>query len=568
MNEVETEKADNLIENNVLHFSKTSGVLSDLANEKFESGDALAAISFCLESEKTGKLSPSLYAKMAYAYADRSLYFESADCWFKYLNLVAERHFVNAYNGLGGAFYLAGHKELAGYYYNMQIQNDFDCELPYDDYMYRLFYEVEGENDDGAPYIKLVDEKKEEQKKLIETAKNTFEKNPQLAENLLSFIPEDSCYYAETCIYRSVAALLASDYELAAEMLEKACSDEKQRQYALNNLFGVYCLCGNEQKAERVFDVIKKENSADFQNLFKFVALLGELKEYKKAYEFSCAALELLPSDYRLYYAHAFCAFNVGKFEESSEYFYKYYSLTGKYYAKYYRELAQKALKGEKTKKKITVSYILPDDEIEKTAKIVNEYFASTPASLKRKTEKVIEAAEAAFATGRFEIQAAACQALAMTGSVKAEKFFKKKLVCFEVPDNIKLMIITLLVQTGNDKLTGAVFSGVYSRLQFERAEFRGEKSSLFLEAYALAFGRLAPICEHELYKIKTTAYDFYYKLCRNGGVKKINDVVALAAAIAVKSKCDAGFDGEQFIEYFSAKPETVNKIFELLNKE
>lgn len=581
MNEVKGENANNLISGgadneadtagNVLQFSKTSGVLSDVANEKFDSGDDFAAVSFCLESEKTGKLTPALYVKMATAYMNAGLYSESADCWYKYLNLVTERHFVNAYNGLGGAFFLSGRKDLAGFYFNLQIQNAFDRELPCDDYMYELFYD--GDADPGEdithPYIKLVDTEKDEQKQLIETAKKTFDKNPHLADSLLSLIPETSVYYGETCVYRAIGALLASDYDLAVEMFETACKFEKQRTYSLNSLLGVYFLVGDDDNFNRVLCLLKSENRAEFENLFKFAALFGELKKYEKAYEFTQIMLELMPLNANVFYVHAFSAFNVEKFEESSDYFYRYYSLTGKYYAAYYRKLAEKAQKSSrKTKKKLTVSYVLPDDAVEKIAENVNEYFSLSQSALKRKIDKVIETAEAALATAHFELQASACQAVALAGGVKAEKFFKKKLVCLEVSDNVKLLLITLLVQLGNDKLTGAVFSGVYSRLQFERADFRGEKSAFFSEAYSLAFGRLAPICDDELYKIKTTAYDFYYKLCRNGGVKKINDVVALATAIAIESGCDSGLSREQYIEYFSAKKENVNKISELLKKD
>lgn len=552
---------------NVYKFSKNIDVLSAMANQKFDEGDNFGAISLCVESEKSGKLSPSLYARAAAAYLDFGLYNESADYWLKYLNLVTERHFVTAYNGLGGVFYLAGRKELSGYYYNLQIQNAHDRELPYDDYMYDLFYEGE-ENDFNKPNIKLVDEKRDKERSIIDVAKATFEKEPVIAEKMLELIPEDSVFYAETCVYRAIAALFGFDYALAAEMFEKASEDKKQRKYALNSLLGVYCLIGDEQKEKEVFNKIKKENIPDCENLFKFAALLCELRKYEKAYEFSCMMSELLPNDGNVYYMRAFTSYNVGKIEESSDLFYKFYALTGKYAAKYYRGIAEKCLRGAKTPKRLMFSYSLPDTQTEKVILSLTNLLNSSPDSLRRRIEKVLDTVENAFATDNYDAQEVACLVLREIGGEKVEKYLKKKLVTFEVRDDIKLMMISVLIQLGNDKLTGVVFSGVYSRVQFERAEFRGEKSSLFLNAYSVAFARLVPVCDDELYKIKTAAYDFYYKLCRNGGIKKVNDTVNLAAAIALESGCDTGLKKSELIEYFTASPRSVDRIAALLKKE
>lgn len=552
---------------NVYKFSKTVSVLSDMANRKFDEGDNFGAISLCVESERSGKLSPSLYARAAAAYLDFGLYNESADYWLKYLNLVTERHFVTAYNGLGGVFYLAGRKELSGYYYNLQIQNAHDRELPYDDYMYDLFYEGE-ERDFPRSNIKLVDEKKDKERDIIEIAKSTFEKNPQLAESMFGLIPEDSVYYAETCVYRAIAALFNSDYDLAAEMFENAAEDKKQRKYALNNLLGVYCLSGNEQKTNEVFNKIKKEDIPDCENLFKFAALLCELRKYEKAYDFSCLMSELMPNNGNVYYMRAFTAYNVGKIEESSDFFYKFYALTGKCAARYYRGIAEKCLRGIKTPKHLMFSYSLPENQTERIMFSLTNFLTSSHDSLKRRIEKVLDTVENAFATDNYEVQETACLVLREIGGERVERYLKKKLVTFEIRDDIKLMMISILIQLGNDKLTGVVFSGVYSRVQFERAEFRGEKSSIFLNAYSIAFARLVPVCDDELYKIKTAAYDFYYKLCRNGGIKKVNDTVNLAAAIALESGCDTGLKKSELIEYFTASPRSVDRIAALLKKE
>ena len=90
----------------------------------------------------------------------------------------------------------------------------------------------------------------------------------------------------------------------------------------------------------------------------------------------------------------------------------------------------------------------------------------------------------------------------------------------------------------------------------------------MFLDAYAIAFGRLSPFSDEDLSKIKTSAYDVYYKLGQNGNLRKVNDPLTLAAAIALLCGIETGAKREEILDYFAVKPEKLKKLLSLIEAD
>lgn len=591
---------------NVLSFNKEAANLSAVAEKTFADGDEIAAVDFCYECENNGKLTPSLYASMAESLFNHGLYYRAADCWFKYMNLVTEKSFVRAYNGLGACYQMCDISPIAGYYYNLQLQSENDGELRYDDYMYDFFSdepnpdlddgigevlakmldsenEEEGEygdeyepnydfGDDFLPKRKpkhepftIVGDKKDDWRSVYHLGRRAMYEKPLTAENLLSFIPEDSPYYVGACYYRAVSALNCGLSDVALEMFTKPSVKSKHvdsTAYA----FGIKFLLGNyNEKDQAELMALKGTDCYVFKALEHFVSELTSKKSYKKAYELASIMQRVNPNDAFILRLVAACAFNAEKYDVASAYFYNFYALTRNISAKYYREQAQKALRGEKVEKIKDVT-CLPDKEIEKIITKVSKWLVTPIASLKRRADEVFELAEDFFYMGGMELQSAICQVIHAIGGERAINFFKKRLIESELNDGIKLLIMSLLVQLGHDKLTGVVFSAIYSRVQFEKVEFLGEKDLIFTEAYSMAFGKLAPYYEVQLYKIKTAAYEIFNKLCRNGNVNKVTDLISLSAVMAIQSKA-VKLNKTDIIEYFGASRSGVKKIEDLIKK-
>lgn len=569
-------------------FLKTEASLSAVAAQKFAEDDWSSAMSFCYECEKKGKLEPSLYASMAECLFSYGLYVHSANCWFEYLNLVTKKNFIRAYNGLGACYQMHDVLTLADYYYNLQLSCDNDKELLYDGYMYNFYnnggdgfekdeiYAVfkallNGGETDSSPSIRLVksdsSSSDKDWREVYYSALERLDDEPVTAENLLSFIPPESPYYAQACYERALLAVRLKLFDTALEMFKNPAVASKHSDSAAY-IYGIYFYMRDEVGAAAAYAELKRSNGNLLDALDCFSVMLSAIGEYERAYDYAISVLALSMHDARIFKVVGKCAFNAGKYEESSEYFYKYYQLTRDPCVGYYRTQALKALSGGADIKKIYDCEHFPKAEEERLISSVAGWLLIARSTLKRRADEVYEKADSIFYIDNFELQSAVCQIIAALGGERSKSFLKKKLLRFDINETIKTLIISLLVQMGHDKLTGIVFSGFYFRVQFERVEFIGEKDFIFTEAYSIAFGRFVPYgSEAKLYKIKTAAYEIFNKLSRNGNAKKINDVVALAAVIAIQSKA-VELSKSSIIEYFEAKRSAVKNIEELIKKE
>lgn len=564
------EKFNNNSSSKVVSFFKDARMLCDMAREKYELGEEESALALLIEAEKEGRLTASNIELAADICLNLGLYGECCDYWYKYLSTVSPKHFSTAFNGLGACCYVTRRYDLAGYYFNRQLQNDCGDELPYDDYLYDLA-------DEALPIddcIRIYDRNDETNREILATAKEVMEDRPEIAEGMLLSIPKDSDAYGDACLLLAICRLREEDFSGAADYFEKTLSCEKYYGRAVCNLFGIYTYSGDDEKAEKYYNEVKKyvnknaltvSGTGDFSDVFKYAGLISVKRDAAVAYDFAVKIKELFPSAAEAVYFSAFAAFNVKKYDEAAENFLRYYKLTGKPYVEFYRRTALRALNGNADYKKLNFCYGYPPEEIKRINEKAEKLAKLNKNSLKKFTDEAFEIAECSFYTYDLRLQTICSETVAVIGGARAEKFLKSKLISSSVSDEAKTMLVSLLVELGEDKAASVAYSGVYSRLQFERAEFGGEKGDLFLDAYAIAFGRFSPFSDEDLGKIKTTAYDVYYKLGQNGNLRKVNDPLTLAAAIALLCGIETGVKREEIIDYFAVKPAKLKKLLSLI---
>ena len=124
---------------NIIQFSRNEKTLRDLANSYLARDDKVGALSVYLDIEKECKFGVALYRDIANLYMSLEMYNESINYWFKYLNFVAKYRKDEAYNGLAACFSLIKMRELSIYYFNLQLEEEREEELPYDDFLYETF---------------------------------------------------------------------------------------------------------------------------------------------------------------------------------------------------------------------------------------------------------------------------------------------------------------------------------------------------------------------------------------------------------------------------------------------
>lgn len=547
---------------NLLIFAKNEKNLRPLAEAKLEAGDTEGALSVYLEIEKTSKFSLSLYREIANLYTALKMYNKSIDYWFKFLNFTSKRHYAEAYNGLGGNFYLAKSFELAAYYFNLQISDDGEEEYPFDDYIYDLF-SFANEKDETPP-LKLVDVQGEIDKKNIKKAKRLFEKEPNKAYYIIKQVESNSSEYENACLNLAAFYMVDGDYQSAIEKYQEIRSNSQNYDYAVNNTFGAYCCLGDEKGMEQAFMRLKKENCADFEQLVKFFHLLTAIKQEKICCLFS-SYLHQIFSTPKLYLYSGVAYYNCGEYQRAKDYFFDYFKLSNDYFARYCLNTCRLQLQGEKDcPSKLSYTFTLPKTEIENLHERASYYLGFSESKVIRYASDLFEFANATLATNESELQIIACQLLSFVGNRKAIKFLKNLLIMQSVDEAVKIAVLSILAEMGNDTLTGFVYGGVYSRLPYEKVEFTEGKGEFFLSAYAIAFGRIAPYDEDELYKLKISAYDIYYKLLKSGNIRKVNDMLALSAYIVINAGLSVKLSAEEMIDYIGSTVEEVNKIIKL----
>ncbi len=554
----------NTKEQGIITFKRDENNLLPLAEEKESVGDNEGAISLYLALLENNKPSPKIYKKIANLYTSLEMYSNSAVYWYKYLNCVTKRHFAEAYNGLGGNYYLLGENDLSAYYFNLQINDSADDELPFDDYLYDLFYTVTEKN----PPFKIVDDQGEEDKDKIRRAKELFEDSAEEAYRLLQEIKEDSSEYENACITLGAFYMIDGEYLKAIERYQLINENSESYEYALNNIFGAYFCLSDIGRAEETLAELKKKEICDFDQLVKFFHLIRSIGNHGLNYKFSRYLRDLFSTP-RIYFYCGVAAYNVEKYDEAKDFFVDYYKVTHSKVAQYNATAAGEMLMGNKSfPQLLPYNLIFPESKIIELEGLAPKYLVMSKRQLRKKASEIYDFAEECFCTSSTELQIIACQIVSFLETAQAEKFLKEKLIDLRLSDNIKSIIVTALVEMGNDKLTGLVYGNVYSRLPFERVEFTENCPEIFLGAYAIAFGRMAPYDENELYKLKDSVYDIYYKLVSNGNLKKVNDVLALAAFITINAGIKIKLMPEELITYIGSSVENVNKIIKLVISE
>ena len=213
-------------------------------------------------------------------------------------------------------------------------------------------------------------------------------------------------------------------------------------------------------------------------------------------------------------------------------------------------------------------SYYLPQSECKLLENKAEKYIVMPKSSLRRKGKDAFEFADACFCTKRFDLQAASCQVLAIINNSRSEKYLKNLLIRYDVDDGIKSLILSMLVDMGNDKPTGLVFGNVYLKIKFEKVEFNEGNGEIFKLAYSVAFGKLAPIYNDQIYKLKIIAYDYYYKLLANGNLRKVKDAQTLGALFALACDMKLSDDENTLFEYFATNRAKIDKLLSLIEAD
>lgn len=551
--------------NNVIEFKRDSETIDEIVEDLLDENDRIAALALLHEIEARGDCDFRTYQRIADLYTELSMFERSIDYWYKFLDAAPAKYRAEAYNGLGGNYYFLKNERVAAYYFNLQISDKGDADFPFDELMYELFAPP---NDDEP--LKIVDERSIADEKTIERIRECIESEPFRALKECSRIECGSPYFGEAKFLEGNFLLAYLDFENALDCFKQAKNAGYRADVALTEILGIALMLDDRKSVKEAFEELKREDNIVEEGTLKYFSLFSAFCRYDIAYEYYQKVAELAPDYGDLILYGAYAAFNVGEYDAAAKIFCDYYKITGEDYSLEYADYAlEQAHKKRKPVKPPILEYRLGYESrrIQICADSLSNYLKRRPTA-SDDLNFIRYCASICLTSDDPDILAVTFQTLCNCDSVYAAKKMKDYLLKSNGIESVKLLILSLLSEHGQEKPVGAVISDLYSRVPFERVEFNEECGDTFRAAYSIAFGRIAPYCEKEAYKLRVAAYALYDKFLSNGNVRKVKSPNALAALIFKRSGIKL-FDGfRDYCKYFGTTVAAFSRLDGLAEEE
>lgn len=548
---------------NVIQFDRSDLRLLDLAVRRREKGDYEGALATLFSLEDNGCKLIDVLSEIATTYMDLGLYTHATKYWFRYLAHCTKNKQSRAFNALGACYFYMDNFPMSGYYFERQIIQFGDEPQEYDDVMMEFY---DGFSEIAKPDFYLCyPEKNIPSSRIVEESDVLFlKKDFKGAEEMLAGIEKDDEYYSEAQSKIAACKFCEKDLDGAIEVLKSLVESDGKDKLALINLIGMFFVAGRGKEAEPYFKMCEELDFKESAECYKLAASYCDAGKTEMAEKYLEKAVADEPYDINSVFLLALVYYNLKKFKNAEKYFSRCYKITQSPTAKYYCKLCRDTADGVTEFRTLSYVFNVPKNEIsdridlirlicEHDVKVIN----------KIPKEVLLELCEWTFSF-ESKAQEPLTEALLRSKSPSIRRFFLNRLIDPTVGDEIKSLILTKLAESGYDKKVGAVFGFIFSKIQLLRAEFDKEKNGVFNSAYALAFGKLAPLEPDKTYKIRDAAYSLYYTLKDNGNLRKISDVNALAGAIAILSEFKVTEQKSIIAEYFLTAKDKIKKIIDL----
>lgn len=550
---------------NVIAFKRDVDVIDEIAEDLLDENDRVSALALLHEIEVRGDGDFHIYQRIADLYTELFMFERSIDYWYKFLDEAPAKYRAEAYNGLGGNYYFLKKEKIAAYYFNLQISDKGDADFPFDEIMYELFAPtIEDEP------LKVVDKQSIADENTIKRAREYMGSDFIRALKECAKIDFDSPYYGEAQFLKGTFLLAYLDFENALYCFMNARDEGYRKDVALTEILGLSLMLGERNLADETFEELKREGNIVQESTLKYFSLFSAYEHFDLAYEYYQMLAELLPDYGDLILFGGYAAFNVGEYDAAAKCFHDYYKISGEDYAFEYSELAlEQAKKKKKPANPEILDYRFGYERVfmsQVTDEMMGYYGKRLTSS--DGFDEIKYCADVCLTSDDPELLAATFQTLCTYDSAYAAKKMKEYLLKAGGVESIKLLAISLLSEHGQETPVGVVIGDLYSRVPFERVEFNEECGDVFRSAYSVAFGRIAPYCEKEAYKLRVAAYALYDRFLSNGNVRKVKSPNALAALIFKRSGIKLFGEDKDFCKYFGTTVAAFSRLEGLAEEE
>ena len=504
----------------------------------------------------------SLYAEI---YDDLGLYEKCINGWFLFMGSAVNEDMSDCYEGLAVSFMNLGLENFAAFYYNKLLEeaNGFSAEER--ESILRDFLSTE-ENplkfayppavadctqiiSDGVSYMKTGD---------FERAVEEFEQ-----------IENENPSYLTARNYIAMCKIVTDKIDEAEQECKALLKRDPNNIQAMTTLAACYSEQGEAEAAAELARHLVDLNVEDQDEIYKIATVCCENKMHKEAYLMFSKLSGDIVYDKNIMYFRAVAAYNSGKLKEAFDEFDRLLTIypdavIARHSYEFGRSVADSGAEGE-----LSYFYRLPQEMREENLSILSSYLALPKTQANRLYDR--EQLERCINWCFDEVDGAHggdLQRVALMVAVKADLGYlvAKYMVDAFLPDEIKIELLTAIIERNEGVDLGVVICNVYKNVSIEPVDIGRTKRKQFLGAYANLCSHFVILDVYNGYKIKEATERTYLKLKESDNLNIATDSQALAAAIYIKSGVrEAGISGKKIYSFFDVTQDRVNRILEVL---
>ena len=546
---------------NIIEFKTDIKKKYEKANANCDDGDYVAALSSLLYEFEKNPYDDEILCHIADIYTELGLYENAVTFWFRFLQAARKADLIDGYNGLGANFFFLGNDEMAGYYFNKQMECGDVGDCVYDDILDDYLSEFLGvEKDKAISVVEEEDEDEENYSAAVQANKDGDHIEAMLYANDVS---KKSKYY-DKARYEKAYALIKMGYDMieAIKILESLFRKDPSNVDVFGLLVGYYLSIRDDRKIDALFKKFLTAEINDEDALMKKLTLLCDFEYFDEALRLSEEILRKNPENTNCSYLRGMLLYNKGDYPAAVSNLKKSYIYSLNPVALYYLRVAESAASGNKNvPDKLSLSYNVPSEEEDKRIEFIKNVFTGEKKISDYDSKYAMEVVDWSFFVGNQTSQVALALSLIRSGDEENIEKLKSFLINPAVSDDVKLRIVSMFCEYGVKGEIDVVYSNHFKSIEVISPDF-AEGESILKKSFAYAFGRISAYADRETTELlEVGAKEFEAAMLSYGGFGGFNDIPAMACAIYFYSGIDIIKDKNSAYKFFDAKRNDVREL-------
>lgn len=479
----------------IIPFIKSVGTYRKLAEERAGKEDFSGALAF-LFSAKSISLTYEVIMDIADAYADMGLLELSNKFWFMYMDKAPKEKVSVAYEELAINFFYLDNYWASSYYFHLKLTTD--GQIMKDGLDKEIIDFFSGEEMKKNAYrvaypFDRADYTFETKRAKHALAIGAFEE----ARLSLLRIPQEN-RTEEISGDLAVASFMSDELELAEAVCRDSLVRHGENVTALCNLSTVFDMREDADNAEYYYRKALGVRKGEKTEAYKIATCAIEREDHLTVKECLENILDDRPYELTMRFFYGVALINLGRFDRAKDQLKTAYRWNpSDSIVKYYLDLADRLISGEQTAEKL-----LPLEYVKELPKKVVKKYCQKIQTIAKTLEKIEWAVRndemknlLEWAVYHADGQTArdAVYILSSGYTPYAKKLLLSALLDPEVKEEIKRVIIYVLIVKGHKEKFGAVAGNFYVRIKPKKlACERKDDGAVYFSAYALCVARVA----------------------------------------------------------------------------